>query len=245
MEKRERKSMGKKESFILDKSNVAAYMLAGLIVENKKECLINPAIIYAESGNGKSHIVGIIKENLNEKGKKVKVVKADDFTSELIDTIKSNEFNRRDFCKRYDDVDILVIEDMQHLQGKNSTQEYLVDIIESLLEKGNKQLVFTMNCAPDRLERFEERLMAKFSNCVQIQILPPNKNMKKRIIKKWCHDNKQKLSKKSVKRIVKNNYSVGEILGFLKHLELYVQLCECPADKKLVNRVLRERGVTV
>ena len=63
MEKREKKSMGKKESFFLDKSNVAAYMLAGLIVENKKECLINPAIIYAESGNGKSHIVGIIKEN--------------------------------------------------------------------------------------------------------------------------------------------------------------------------------------
>ena len=237
--------MSKKEAFFLDKSNVAAYMLAGLIVENKKECIINPAIIYSESGNGKSHIVGIIKEKIDEKGKKVKVVKSDDFTSELIDTIKSSDFHRNDFCKRYEDTEVLIIEDLQHLQGKISTQEYLVDIIERLLEKENRQLVFTMNCVPDRLEGFEERLMAKFSNCVQIQILPPNKNMKKRIIKKWCHDNKQKLSKKSVKKIVKNNYSVGEVLGFLKHLELYTQLCECPADKKLVNRVLRERGVAV
>lgn len=237
--------MSKKEAFFLDKSNVAAYMLAGLIVENKKECIINPAIIYSESGNGKSHIVGIIKEKIDEKGKKVKVVKSDDFTSELIDTIKSSDFHRNDFCKRYEDTEVLIIEDLQHLQGKISTQEYLVDIIERLLEKENRQLVFTMNCVPDRLEGFEERLMAKFSNCVQIQILPPNKNMKKRIIKKWCHDNKQKLSKKSVKKIVKNNYSVGEVLGFLKHLELYIQLCECQADKKLVNRVLRERGVEV
>ena len=237
--------MSKKEAFFLDKSNVAAYMLAGLIVENKKECIINPAIIYSESGNGKSHIVGIMKEKIDEKGKKVKVVKSDDFTSELIDTIKSSDFHRNDFCKRYEDTEVLIIEDLQHLQGKISTQEYLVDIIERLLEKENRQLVFTMNCVPDRLEGFEERLMAKFSNCVQIQILPPNKNMKKRIIKKWCHDNKQKLSKKSVKKIVKNNYSVGEVLGFLKHLELYIQLCECQADKKLVNRVLRERGVEV
>lgn len=235
--------MGKKEEFILDKSNAAAYMLAGLIVENKKECIISPAIIYGESGNGKSHIAGIIREKIEEKGKKVKVVKADDFTSDLIDTIKSSDFQRRDFCSRYDDVDVLVVEDLQYLQGKSSTQEYLIDIIERLIEKGNKQLVFTMNCAPCRLERFEEQLLAKFSNCVQIQILPPNRKMKKNIIKKWCQEHKEKLSKKSVKRITESTYSVGELLGFLKHLELYIQLCECPANKKLVNRVLSERGI--
>lgn len=237
--------MGKKEEFILHKSNAAAYMLAGLIVENKKEHLVGPAILYGESGNGKSHLVGIIRDKLEEKGKKVKVVKADDFTSELIDTIKSSDFMRRDFCKRYDDVEVLIIEDLQHLNGKNSTQEYLVDIIDRMIEKDNKQLVFTMNCAPSRLERFEERLMAKFSNCVQIQILPPNKKMKEKIVKKWCHEHKQDLSKKSVKRISESVYSVGEMLGFLKHLELYIELCERPADKKLIKRVLRERGLIV
>ncbi len=236
--------MSKKEEFILDKSNVAAYMLAGLIVQQKEHIIGNPAVLYGDSGNGKSHIVAIIREELIEKGKKVNVVKADDFTSELIDTIKSSDFSQRDFCKRYEDVDVLVIEDMQHLQGKNTTQEYLTNIFERLLEK-DKQLVFTMNCAPSRLESFEERLMSKFSNCVQVQILPPNKKMKKKIVKKWCYEHKQNLSKKSLKKVISNAYSVAEILGLLKHLELYIELYECPVDKKLVKRVLKERGVAL
>lgn len=233
--------MGKRETFILHKSNAAAYMLAEMIVENKKEHLINPAILFGESGNGKSHLVEIMKEEIAEKGRKVKVVKADDLAGEIIETIKNSNSPQEDFCKKYEDTDVLIIEDLQYLQGKISTQEYLVAVIERLLAKGNKQLVFTMNCMPGRLERFEEQLMAKFSNCVQIQILPPNKKMKKKIIEQWCCEHKQKLSKKCEKKIMEHVDSVGELLGFLKHLELYIQFCECPANKKLVNRVLKER----
>lgn len=232
--------MGKKEEFVLHKSNAAAYMLAEMIIENEKEHLVNPAIIFGESGNGKSHIVGIIRESITEKGKKVKVVNADEFTSELIDTIKCSEFPREDFYKKYDDIDVLIIEDLQYLQGKKTTQEYLVDIIERLLEKGNKQLLVTMNCMPCRLEKFEEQLMAKFSSCVQIQILPPNEKMKKQIIDCWCREHEQKLSKSCEKKIIEKVYSVGGMLSFLKHLELYMWFYECPANENLVNRVLRE-----
>ncbi len=236
--------MGKRETFILHKSNAAAYMLAEMIVENKKEHLINPAILFGESGNGKSHLVEIMKEEIAEKGRNVKVVKADDLAGQIIETIKNSNSPQEDFCKRYEDTDVLIIEDLQYLQGKISTQEYLVAVIERLLVK-EKQLVFTMNCVPGRLERFEEQLMTKFSNCVQIQILPPNKKMKKKIIEQWCFEHKQKLSKKCEKKVIEHVDSVGELLGFLKHLELYIQFCECPADKKLVNRVLKERAGTV
>lgn len=128
--------MGKKEEFVLHKSNAAAYMLAEMIIENEKEHLVNPAIIFGESGNGKSHIVEIIREGITEKGKKVKVVNADEFTSELIDTIKCSEFPREDFYKKYDDIDVLVIEDLQYLQGKKQHKNIWLILLNDYLRKG-------------------------------------------------------------------------------------------------------------
>lgn len=236
--------MMNKKTFYLDKkSNEAAYLMAMKLCERgEKQQSLSPVVFYGKSGNGKTHLVKIMKEKLLKQQKKVLLINSDDFVSRLIYRMRSSSCSIIHFCEEFEQYDVLILEDIQYLQNKSATQECLVDISERFLQKG-KQIIFTMNCKPKKLKEFDEKLRAKFSHAVLIPILEPSDKLKRKIIKNWCGEHQQKLNQKSIRKIAKKAKSVGELLGILKHFQFYIELYEVPSNKKLVKKILKERGI--
>lgn len=236
--------MKKKDLFYIDKkSNELAYIMAGLVAEtNMHNFIFNPVVIYADSGNGKTHLCTIIATRMLERQKKVQMIKADEFVSCLVNRMRNSNFSVRDFCAEFNEYSMLILEDVQYLKDKLSSQKCLVDITESFINSG-KQIVFTMNCNPWELGEFDEKLKAKFVSGIQIPILEPSYDFKRRIIKNWSRKYNKKLKKKSVKKIAGRATSVGELLGILKQIQFYDEYYGFTTDKQLIKRVLNERGL--
>lgn len=88
----------------------------------EKRRMANPVVLYGESGNGKTHLVEIMKERLLEREEQVKVLKADDFTAQLVNSIKNSAFSRMDFCNQFLQYNVLILEDVQCLACKTYSQ---------------------------------------------------------------------------------------------------------------------------
>lgn len=241
---KEKIAMKKKNTFYIDKkSNETAYILAGIIAEsNMKNQIFNPVVIYGPSGNGKTHLCSIIASRSIERKIKVKVIKADDFISHLVNRMKSSNFSIMDFCKEFNEYSLLLFEDVDCLKEKCSSQECLLDIVERFINNG-KQVVFTMNCNPTELSDFDQRLQTKFVSGIQVPIFAPSLEFKRRIIKNWSCENGCKFKKKFMNKVAKRAASVADLLGILKQIEFYVEYYGFEVNKQLINRILKERGL--
>ena len=151
-----------------------------------------------------------------------------------------------DLILKYSRTDMLIIEDVDvDLKGKISTQKYMMDIIERMIEE-EKQIVFTMSIVPNKLlSELDERLKEKLANSIYLELLPPTKKMRKALVRRWIKENSWKISKKAVCMIVQNTEysSYSEILGVLKQLQVYNNYFSKKIDKKLAMRILRQRGL--
>lgn len=119
----------------------------------------NPIFLYGPSGVGKTHLVMALAQALRNKGNKVVYVKAETFTDHVIQAYRNTQIN--EFRATYRTVDCLIIDDIQILARKTTTQEELFHTFNHLHTRG-KQVIFTSNCAPRELGGIEERLISRF-----------------------------------------------------------------------------------
>jgi chromosomal replication initiator protein len=170
------------ETFVIGASNRFAHAAAVAAAEAPGKAY-NPLLVYGDSGLGKTHLlhaIGHYVRNLYA-GARIRYVSSEEFTNEFINAIRDDKAAR--FQKKYRDVDVLLIDDIQFLEGKIQTQEEFFHTFNAL-HNANKQIVISSDRAPKRLEQLEDRLRNRFEWGLLTDVQPPDLETRIAILRK-------------------------------------------------------------
>ena len=168
----------------MGKSNDLAYKACVAVAKDPAGLEVqNPLFIYGNSGLGKTHLLYAIKNVIskNDPSKKIIYVKGEDFTNELIDSLSKKTADR--FRDKYRTVDVLLVDDIQFIAGKEATQEEFFHTFNTLYE-AKKQIVFTSDVPPREMKTLEDRLKSRFEWGLLADIQPPDIETRITIINK-------------------------------------------------------------
>ena len=170
------------DNFIVGSSNKFAHA-ACVAVANNPAKNYNPLFIYGPSGIGKTHLLYAVTNHIKKKNPDVKVVyiKSEDFTNQMIESLSRQAMS--DFREKYRDCDVLLIDDIQFIAGKVSTQEEFFHTFNALYESG-KQIILTSDRQPHEINRLEERLKSRFEWGLIADMQSPDLELRIAIIKK-------------------------------------------------------------
>ena len=166
------------ENFITGSSNKLAYEASLKVSENISS--YNPLYIYGGVGMGKTHLLNSIGYEL-KKGNKVMFVSAERFMYQFVKSIKANDMVK--FKEYFRNTDVLLIDDIQFMNGKEAMQEEFFHTFNALLDKGSK-IVVSADRAPNKLSRIQERIKSRFSGGLVVDIQKPDFELRKKIVEK-------------------------------------------------------------
>lgn len=159
------------DGFIVGSSNKIAHAASVAVAYNPGNTY-NPLFIYGNSGLGKTHLLNSIGNHVkkNDKTKKILYIPCDNFVTEYVNSIRNNKMD--DFNKKYHSVDVLLVDDIQWLAGKQKSHEVFFHIFNYLINN-KKQIVLTSDRIPQELSGLENRLVSRFSSGLSIGIDTP------------------------------------------------------------------------
>ena len=211
------------ENFVVGPSNRFAHG-AAIAVSNTPGQVYNPLFIYGPPGVGKTHLLYAIANGIRKKNPDVNIVyiKGDQFTIELIAAIQSGK--NIEFRNKYREADLFLIDDIQFIAGKESTQEEFFHTFNKLYEE-HKQIVMTSDRKPSDMLTLEDRLRSRFEWGLLADIQPPDYETRMAIIKNKANSLALDLSDEVCNYIANNVTSnVRQIEGTVKKLRAYVDL---------------------
>lgn len=175
------------DNFIKGEGNELARAAAGAISDNPGGTSFNPFFVYGGVGLGKTHLIQAIGNCIleNQPEKKVIYLSTDSFTVEFVEAIQSNKIN--EFSGFYRGMDVLIIDDIQFLIGKEKTQDLFFHIFNTL-HQSRKQIILSSDKAPKDLKGLDERLISRFQWGLQADIQPPAFETRIAILKKKTED---------------------------------------------------------
>ncbi len=170
------------DTYIVGSSNKFAHAAALAVAANPAGAY-NPLFIYGNSGLGKTHLLYAICNDIKKSNpdKTFLYIKGDDFTNELIDSIRKNTTS--EFHQKYRQTDVLLVDDIQFIAGKDSTQEEFFHTFNSLYE-AKKQIVLTSDRPPKEIQTLEDRLRTRFEWGLIADIQPPDFETRIAIVKR-------------------------------------------------------------
>lgn len=181
------------ETFVIGDSNRMAYSMAVEVAEKPGSSALNPLFIYGRSGVGKTHLLCAIKNYINEQYEDFNVIYID--SMELVNKYSDAAIEKnvdkqsfKNFENFFQQADVLLIDDIQGLQGKPGTLDTLFRIFNKLIPKG-KQFVFSADRAPKNID-LDERYVSRFNSGATIDIQPPDDETKRNIIKSFITEYK-------------------------------------------------------
>jgi chromosomal replication initiator protein len=170
------------DNFIKGEGNQLARAAAGAISDNPGGTSFNPFFVYGGVGLGKTHLIQSIGNSILEKfpNKKVIYLSSDSFTVEFVEAIQTNKVN--EFSGFYRNMDVLIIDDIQFLMGKEKTQDLFFHIFNTL-HQSRKQIILSSDKPPKDLKGLDERLVSRFQWGLSADIQPPELEMRIAILK--------------------------------------------------------------
>ena len=165
------------DNFITGMSNKLAYEASLKVSENISH--YNPLYIYGGVGMGKTHLLNSIGLSLKEKNK-VMFISAERFMYQFVKSIKSNDMVK--FKEYFRNTDILIIDDIQFMNGKEAMQEEFFHTFNALLDKGS-QIIISADRAPNKLSRIQDRIKSRFAGGLVVDIQKPDFELRKKIVK--------------------------------------------------------------
>lgn len=175
------------DNFIKGEGNQLARAAAGAISDNPGGTSFNPFFVYGGVGLGKTHLIQSIGNTILDKfpEKKVIYLSSDSFTVEFVEAIQSNRVN--EFSGFYRSMDVLIIDDIQFLIGKEKTQDLFFHIFNTL-HQSRKQIILSSDKPPKELKGLDERLISRFQWGLSADIQPPELEMRIAILKNKAED---------------------------------------------------------
>lgn len=227
------------DEFIVGGSNRMAHAAARAVADTPAQ-VYNPLFIYGGAGLGKTHLVQAIGHHVLSSHARLRVSYAtsEGFTNELIQAIRSGTTHA--FKERYRSIDVLLIDDVQFLAGKESTQEEFFFTFNAL-HNANKQIVVTSDRPPKEIPRLEERLVSRFEWGLVADIQPPDIETRIAILRKKVEKEKILIPDDVIQFIAENVKSnIRELEGSLVRILAYASLTCREANLELAREVLRD-----
>ena len=227
------------ETFVIGSSNRFPHAAAVAVAEAPGKAY-NPLLVYGDSGLGKTHLLHAIGHYVRSlyNGAKVRYVSSEEFTNEFINAIRDDRQDR--FKRRYRDVDVLLIDDIQFLEGKTQTQEEFFHTFNTL-HNANKQIVLTSDRAPKRLEALEDRLRNRFEWGLITDVQPPDLETRIAILRKKAATERMTAPPDVLEFIAsKIQTNIRELEGALIRVTAFASLNRQPVDLTLAEIVLKD-----
>ena len=227
------------ERFVVGSSNKFAHAAALAVAEHPAQTY-NPLFIYGESGLGKTHLLYAIAHKIHQNHPEYRIVyiKGDSFTNELIQAIR--EGRNPEFREKYRSADVFLMDDVQFIAGRESTQEEMFHTFNTLYEAG-RQIVFTADRPPKEMLKLEDRLKTRFQWGLQADIIPPDYETRMAIIKNKATSLGLDMPDDVCAYIAENVTSnVRQIEGTVKKIMAYQKLNGMNIDVPSVSRAIKD-----
>ena len=224
---------------MIGSSNRFAHAAAVAVAEAPAKAY-NPLFIYGESGLGKTHLLHAIGHYARSlySGARVRYVSSEEFTNDFINSIRDDKASA--FQKRYRDVDVLLVDDIQFLQGKVQTQEEFFHTFNTL-HNANKQIVITSDLPPKQLAQFEDRMRSRFEWGLITDVQPPDLETRIAILRKKAAQERLSAPPEVLEYIAsKIATNIRELEGALIRVTAFASLNRQPVDLALAEVVLKD-----
>lgn len=227
------------DTFVIGASNRFAHAAAVAVAEAPAKAY-NPLFIYGESGLGKTHLLHAIGHYARSlyPGTRVRYVSSEEFTNEFINSIRDGKGDT--FRKRYRDVDILLVDDIQFLASKESTQEEFFHTFNTL-HNANKQIVLSSDRPPKQLVTLEDRLRNRFEWGLTTDVQPPELETRIAILRKKAVQEQLNAPPEVLEFIASRiSRNIRELEGALIRVTAFASLNRQPVDLGLTEIVLKD-----
>ena len=229
------------ENFIVGNSNKFAHAAARSVADQSPQSY-NPLFIYGGSGLGKTHLLRAIAHTVRKKHPEFKIIyiKGDDFTNELIHSIRKGPVANAAFRDKYRQANLLLVDDIQFIAGKEQTQEEFFHTFNSLYESG-RQIVLTADRPPREMTRLEERLKTRFEWGLLADVQPPDYETRMAIIRTKSQHQGLELPNAVLEYIANNvTANVRQIEGTVNKILALQQLMGSSIDSDTVFRAVQD-----
>ena len=227
------------DNFVIGSSNRFSHAAAVAVAEAPAKAY-NPLFVYGGSGLGKTHLLHAIGHYAQSlyKGIRVRYVSSEEFTNDFINAIANNR--APEFQARYREIDILLIDDIQFLQGKDSTQEAFFHTFNTLHDH-NKQVVVTSDLPPKQLTGFEDRMRSRFEWGLITDVQAPDLETRIAILRKKAASERIDITDDVVEYMAsKVSSNIRELEGALIRVTAFANLNKTTVDMPLVQTVLKD-----
>ena len=230
------------DTFVVGSNNNLAHAAALAVAESPGE-IYNPLFIYGGVGLGKTHLMHAIAHFIlkNTPDAKILYVTSETFTNELIDAIRNkNNTTTTEFREKYRNNDVLLIDDIQFIIGKESTQEEFFHTFNTLYES-KKQIIISSDKPPKEIETLEERLRSRFEWGLTVDIQSPDYETRMAILRKKEELEGYNIDNEVITYIPTNIKSnIRELEGALTKVMAYSRLNKCEINLKMAEEALKD-----
>ncbi len=230
------------DTFVVGDNNNFAHAAALAVAESPAETY-NPLFIYGGVGLGKTHLMQSIGNFIirQDPTKKIMYVTSETFTNELVESIKNDKSNsNQKFREKYRKVDVLLIDDIQFIAGKESTQEEFFHTFNALRES-KKQIVISSDRPPKDIATLEDRLRSRFEWGLTVDIAPPSYETRMAILRKKSESENLNVPNEILEYIATNIKSnIRELEGSLTKLTAYAKFTHSDISISLAEEALRD-----
>ena len=237
------------ENFIKGEGNQLARAAAGAISDNPGGTSFNPFFVYGGVGLGKTHLIQAIGNKILENfpDKKIIYLSSDTFTVEFVEAIQSNKVN--EFSNFYRNMDVLIIDDIQFLIGKEKTQDLFFQIF-NILHQSRKQIILSSDKPPKDLKGLDDRLISRFQWGLTADIQPPDLETRIAILKKKSEDYGMNIANDILEYIASNITSnirelEGCLIKLLANVSLNSKEINLALTKKTVQEIATDRKINI
>jgi len=224
------------DTFIVGSSNELAYT-ACVAVANTPGTKYNPLFIYGGVGLGKTHLIQAVGNGIvaNDPGATILYISSETFVNEFLDSIR---FKKQGFADRYRNVDVLIIDDMQFIAGKEKTQEEFFHTFNAL-HQANKQIIISSDKPPKSIPTLEERLRSRFEWGMSIDIQMPDFETRCAILQTKANQTNIELDRETVEYIASHvQTNIRELEGALNQLLAFSEMRGVKPDVQTASGLL-------
>lgn len=227
------------ENFVIGSSNRFANGAAVAVAENPARAY-NPLFIWGGSGLGKTHLLHAAGNyaQVLQPGLRVKYVSSEEFTNDYINSVRDDR--QESFKRRYRNLDILMVDDIQFLQGKEGTQEEFFHTFNAL-HQADKQIILSSDRPPKQLTTLEDRLRTRFEGGLITDVQPPDLETRIAILEKKAQADGTHVDR-SVLELIASRFesSIRELEGALIRVSAYSSLINEPINREMAEIALRD-----
>ncbi len=220
------------DTFIVGSNNSFAHAASVAVAESPLQSEYNPLYIYGGSGLGKTHLMRAIAHYIAENSPELKVlyVTSEQYTNEIVEAIRNSKIDRtmiNNIKNKYREVDVLMVDDVQFIIGRDVTQEEFFHTFNALYEQG-KQIILTSDRHPNQMDKLDIRFKSRFNNGIQADVKAPEYETRLAILQKKNENDGLNLNEDILKFIAENiKTNIRDLEGAYNKLILRAKLQHC------------------